>query len=117
AILTLHPAIVARMAVTIDSIAPSRFGINIVTGWQKAEFAQMGLWPGDEHYERRYEYASEYVSIIRELWTTGTSSFRGEYFHLDDCRLEPRPQGHVGIVCAGQSDRGVRFCAEHGDVS
>jgi pyrimidine oxygenase len=37
AILTLPPAIVARMATTIDSIAPGRFGVNIVTGWQIAE--------------------------------------------------------------------------------
>jgi pyrimidine oxygenase len=38
AILTLPPAIVARMAATIDSIAPGRFGINVVTGWQMAEY-------------------------------------------------------------------------------
>lgn len=37
AILTLAPAIAARMATTIDSIAPGRFGVNIVTGWQMAE--------------------------------------------------------------------------------
>jgi pyrimidine oxygenase len=40
AILTLPPAVVARMAVTVDSIAPGRFGINIVTGWQAAEYVQ-----------------------------------------------------------------------------
>lgn len=50
ATLTIPPAIVARMASTIDSIAPGRFGINLVTGWQKAEYSQMGLWPGEEHY-------------------------------------------------------------------
>ena len=50
ATLTLPPAIVARMASTIDSIAPGRFGVNLVTGWQKAEYNQMGLWPGDAHY-------------------------------------------------------------------
>lgn len=33
-ILTLPPAMVARMASTIDSIAPGRFGVNIVTGWR-----------------------------------------------------------------------------------
>ena len=36
ATLTLPPAIVARMAATIDSIAPGRFGVNLVTGWQRA---------------------------------------------------------------------------------
>ena len=45
ATLTLPPAIVARMAATIDDISGGRFGINLVTGWQKAEYSQMGLWP------------------------------------------------------------------------
>ena len=117
AILALHPAVAARMAVTIDSIAPGRFGINIVTGWQQLEFAQMGLWPGKEHYDRRYEYAAEYVQVMRELWQDGVSDFRGEYFQLDDCRLLPRPQGPIGVVCAGQSDTGIEFCARHGDIN
>jgi pyrimidine oxygenase len=49
-ILLLPPAIVARMGVTIDSIAPGRFGINIVTGWQTAEYDQMGMWPGNDYF-------------------------------------------------------------------
>lgn len=117
AILTLHPALAARMAVTIDSVAPGRFGINIVTGWQEREFAQMGLWPGAEHYGRRYQYAAEYVQVLRDLWSDGVSSFDGDYFHLDDCRLLPKPKGHIGVVCAGQSDTGIEFCARHGDIN
>lgn len=46
ATLTLPPAIVARMASTIDSISGGRFGVNLVTGWQKPEYEQMGIWPG-----------------------------------------------------------------------
>ena len=43
AVLTMPPAIAARMAVTIDSISHGRFGINIVSGWQQAEYTQMGI--------------------------------------------------------------------------
>jgi pyrimidine oxygenase len=76
----------------------------------------LGLWPGDWYYERRYDYASEYVSIMRELWATGQCDFKGEFFTMRDCRLSPRPKaGTVPIVCAGQSDRGMRFGAQHGD--
>jgi pyrimidine oxygenase len=116
ATLTLPPAIVARMAVTIDSMAPGRFGVNIVTGWQKGEYAQMGLWPGDGHAATRYEQSSEYVRVMRDLWETGRCDLDGEFFHMEDCRLGPLPQGPIEIVCAGQSDRGMRFCAEYGDV-
>jgi hypothetical protein len=76
----------------------------------------MGLWPGDWFYDRRYDYAREYVTILRELWATGRSDFRGEFFTMTDCRLSPRPQaGRVPIVCAGQSERGMQFCAAYGD--
>jgi pyrimidine oxygenase len=117
AVLTIPPAIVARMTSTIDSISGGRFGVNIVSGWGEAEYSQMGLWPGDAHFTKRYDYSSEYVTVMRELWQTGTSDFKGEYFRMEDCKLSPRPQAHVKIVCAGQSPRGIQFGAEHGDFN
>jgi len=115
AILTLPPAIVARMAATIDSIAPGRFGVNIVSGWAKGEYDQMGLWPGDEYFGYRYEYSEEYVRVMQELWTKGSSDFKGQFFKMDDCVMLPKPSAKIPLVCAGQSERGMRFCAEYGD--
>ena len=117
AVLTIPPAIVARMTSTIDSISGGRFGINIVSGWAKGEYEQMGLWPGEEHFVKRYDYSTEYVTILRELWGTGTSNFKGEYFQMEDCKLSPRPQSYVKVVCAGQSPRGIEFGAAHGDYN
>ncbi|MBM4258697.1 MAG: LLM class flavin-dependent oxidoreductase [Deltaproteobacteria bacterium] len=113
--LTMHPAICARMAVTIDHMSHGRFGLNIVSGWYKDEYQQMGLWPGDEHYETRYDYATEYVTILKELWRDGVSNFKGKYFQLDHCQCKPLPTRDLPIVCAGQSGRGLRFTAEMGD--
>src|SRR5664279_2437958 len=79
ATLTVPPPIVARMATTIDSISHGRFGINIVSGWAKDEYEQMGLWPGEAHFAKRYDYSTEYVTILRELWEKGSSDFKGEY--------------------------------------
>jgi len=115
AVLTMPPPFAARMAVTIDSIAPGRFGMNIVSGWQPTEYQQMGIWPGEAHFAKRYEYCSEYVTIMRELWETGRSNHKGEFFTMDDCRLAPPPSAPIEIVGAAQSDRGMRFVAEHGD--
>ncbi|KAI5860026.1 pyrimidine utilization protein A [Durotheca rogersii] len=118
AVLAVPPAIAARMAVTIDAVAPGRFGLNIVTGWQPAEYAQMGLWPGDAFFGYRYDYASEYVSILRDLWRRGVSDFQGDHFHMDDCRLLPRPSaGDIPVIAAGQSDRGIEFASQHADYN
>lgn len=117
AVLTIPPAIVARMAVTVDSIAPGRFGVNIVSGWHTAEYKQMGLWPGDDFFAHRYDYSSEYVQVMQDLWTHGRSDFKGEHFTMDDCRLLPKPSGQIEIVCAGQSDRGMQFTAQYGNYA
>jgi pyrimidine oxygenase len=116
-ILSLHPAMVARMAATIDDIAPGRFGINIVTGWHREEYAQMGLWPDDDYFSYRYDYATEYVTVLQELWSTGRSNFTGKYFQLDDCMLGPVPAHHVDLISAGASPRGRRFAAEFTDFN
>jgi pyrimidine oxygenase len=117
ATLTLPPAIVARMASTIDSIAPGRFGINLVTGWQKAEYDQMGLWPGEHHYTDRYNYLAEYATVLKELMETGVSDFKGKYFTMNDCRVSPKPTDGVKIICAGSSDEGLAFTAKYADYS
>jgi pyrimidine oxygenase len=113
AVLTMPPPFAARMAVTIDSISKGRFGVNIISGWQRREYTQMGIWPGAEHYRRRYDYCAEYVGIMRELWATGRSDFKGDFFQMDDCRLLPMPTGDIPIICAGQSDAGTRFASTY----
>ncbi|MBD0786430.1 pyrimidine utilization protein A [Vibrio sp. Y2-5] len=115
ATLTLPPAIVARMASTIDSISHGRFGVNLVTGWQKPEYTQMGLWPGDEFFSSRYDYLSEYAQVLRDLWDTGSSDFKGDYFTMEDCRVSPKPQEKMKIICAGSSDAGMAFSAKYAD--
>lgn len=117
ATLVMPPAIVARMASTIDSISGGRFGVNLVTGWQRPEYSQMGMWPGDEHFANRYDYLAEYATILRELWNTGRSDLKGKYFQMDDCRLSPRPQTDVKLICAGSSNAGMAFSAQYADYN
>jgi pyrimidine oxygenase len=117
AVLTMPPPFTARMATTIDSISHGRFGVNIISGWQRREYAQMGIWPGSDHYNRRYDYCSEYVMIMKELWATGQSDFKGDFFQMDDCRCLPMPTRRIPLICAGQSDRGTEFAVAHADYN
>jgi pyrimidine oxygenase len=117
AVLTLPPAMVARMAATIDDVSGGRFGVNIVSGWHKVEYTQMGLWPGDQHFGRRYDYSSEYVQVMQDLWLRGHSDFKGEFFQMDACKLSPRPKSRLPLVAAGQSDRGMAFAAAYCDYN
>jgi pyrimidine oxygenase len=115
--LIIPPAFAARMCNTIDSISHGRFGLNLITGWQRPEYSQMGLWPGDEHFANRYRMLDEYARILRELWDTGRSDFKGRYYQMDDCLVRPRPSGEMKIICAGSSDEGLAFSARWADYA
>jgi pyrimidine oxygenase len=115
--LIIPPAFAARMCNTIDSISHGRFGLNLITGWQQPEYSQMGLWPGDEHFRDRYNMLDEYAGILRELWETGRSDFKGKYYQMDDCLVRPTPTGDMKIICAGSSEAGLAFSAKWADYA
>ena len=115
--LVIPPAFAARMCNTIDSISHGRFGLNLITGWQRPEYSQMGLWPGDEHFRNRYQMLDEYAQILRELWATGVSDFKGQYYQMEDCRVRPLPVGDMKLICAGSSDEGLAFSAKWADYA
>jgi pyrimidine oxygenase len=115
--LIIPPAFAARMCNTIDSISHGRFGLNLITGWQPPEYTQMGLWPGDEHFRNRYQMLDEYAGILRELWETGRSDFKGQYYQMDDCLVRPTPTGDMKIICAGSSEAGLAFSAKWADYA
>lgn len=114
---TINPAVIAKMAATAYDIAGGRFAVNIVAGWNKFEYAQMGLWNDDDYYLNRYEYADEYLTILKRLWTEESVTFQGKYFTLDDCRSWPKPKQMPQIVCAGQSEGALAFVAKEANYS
>lgn len=117
ALLSAHPAIAARMVATIDDVSGGRCGLNVVTGWNRPEYSQMGLWPGDEYFDQRYEYAAEYLDILEKLWTQDETTYEGKFFSLENCKVSPKPSRAIPIVCAGQSPRGIEFTASYGNQS
>jgi pyrimidine oxygenase len=77
----------------------------------------MGVWPGDEHFRNRYKMLDEYAHILRELWAEGVSDFKGDYYQMEDCRVRPKPDGEMKIICAGSSDEGLAFSAKWADYA
>ena len=116
ALLVLHPAYSARMMATLSNMSGGRVGLNVVTGWSSAEYEQMDLWPGSEFYESRYDFAAEYLAVLKDLWTTGTCDRKSDYWNLDDCHCLPMPDHPIPIVSAGQSPAGVDFCDRFADL-
>ncbi len=110
-----HPAVLARMAVTVDHISGGRFELGMGAGWHEREHADHGIdlmRPG-----RRLDAFDEACTIVRDLLRGETVTHAGEHYQLDQARLVPRPvQDHLPLTIGGSGEkRTLRIVAEHAD--
>ena len=113
----VHPVTAAKQAATIDHVSSGRFVMNLVCGWNRPEFDMFGVeWRG---HERRYEYATEWLTLVRRLWTeTDAFDFDGEFFTGKALWSEPKPvQVPLPLMNAGSSATGQAFSARHCDMN
>lgn len=113
--LVQNPAFTAKMMATLDQISEGRAGLNLVTGSYRGEFAQMGAWPEAIDHDQRYDLALEWIQAVKALWTEPSVTMNGRYVTLDDCRSDPKPSTRPFLVCAGTSQKGMRFSSEEMD--
>jgi len=111
-----HPLIAAKEMVTADHIGNGRFGLNLVAGWNEGEFAMFGVAQRD--HEERYEFAQEWIDVIKRAWSGDEFDFDGRYFKLAGVRAKPRPVGGTRpiIMNAGQSGTGQAFAMRNCDA-
>jgi F420-dependent oxidoreductase-like protein len=111
-----HPAVVAKMAATIDHVSSGRLELGMGAAWFELEHQQYGIpFP---RIGARMDMLDEACRIMRSLWTQETTTFEGRHFQLKDARLEPKPvQEHLPLVIGGSGERRtLRIVAEHGDI-
>ncbi|HEY8691239.1 MAG TPA: LLM class flavin-dependent oxidoreductase [Chloroflexota bacterium] len=110
----IHPAIMAKIAVTLDDVSGGRLAINIVSS--DHEFIRMGLYPEDfESY--RHAYIDEWLRVMKLLWTGEPVDFWGDWFTLTGYASNPTPvqKPWPAIIYATSSEAGFKFVAEHCD--
>lgn len=114
-----HPFVVAKMGASLDYISGGRWGLNVVSGWNHAEFSMMGLEIHD--HEKRYEKTTDYLKVIKGLWTAepGTFDFASPWYEINKGWISPLPKTspHPPIINAGTSEAGRNLVANHCDWS
>ena len=110
-----NPAILAKMAVTVDHISGGRLDFGIGAGWHEAEHRGYGIEfpsPG-----ARVAMLDEALTVIRRLWTEDSVTHSGRFFTLTDALCEPKPiqRPHPPIIVGGSKPKMLRVIARHAD--
>ena len=108
-----NPALVAKMACTLDEVSGGRFTLGLGAGWHRPEFDAFGM-PFD-HRASRFEEA---LRIVAPLLRSGRVDFEGRYYAARDCEILPRgPRpGGPPLLLAGAGPRLLRLGAEYADA-
>lgn len=113
-----NPALVAKMATTIDQISHGRFTLSFGAAWFKREHEAYGwTYPSVKERSDRFEEA---CALIRALLTSDTPvDFQGRYYQLESAPLSPASfqKPHIPIMVGGMGEkRTLRTLAKYGDI-
>jgi F420-dependent oxidoreductase-like protein len=112
-----HPAVLAKMAVTLDHVSGGRLEFGLGAGWAENEHTMLGLEFGT--VGDRMDRLEEACQIIRSLWTAPRTSFDGKHYRLTDAIAEPKPvqQPYPPIWIGGRGRRRtLKIAAQYADV-
>jgi probable F420-dependent oxidoreductase len=107
-----NPAILAKMAVTVDEVSGGRLILGLGAGWHQPEFDAFGV-----PFDHRVDRLEEALQIITPLLRTGRVTFEGKYYRAIDCEIVPagpRPSGPP-ILVASFKPRTLRLTARYAD--
>jgi F420-dependent oxidoreductase-like protein len=112
-----HPAVLAKIATTVDVLSNGRLDFGVGAGWNEYEHNSMGLELGNPGPRlRRFEEACE---IWKRLFTQHLTDFDGRYYQLKEARNEPKPiqKPYPPFVIGGGGEQiTLRIVAKYADI-
>ena len=113
-----NPALLAKMASTVDVLSHGRLDFGIGAGWYQHEFDAYGYtFPP---VAERLRMLEESLQVIRAMWTEPYASFAGEHYRIAGAINEPKgvQQPHPPIWVGGSGERvTLRLAAQYGDAT
>ncbi len=112
-----NPAVLTKIATTVDVISKGRLDFGIGAGWNEYEHASMGipLFATGERIRR----LDEACRIYKSLCTEHLTDFDGRYYQLKEARNEPKPvqKPYPPIVIGGSGEQlTLKVVAKYADI-
>lgn len=112
-VMNRHPAVVARMASTLQNASGGRLILGIGIGGAPLEHQAYGIdFPAPPERVARLEEA---VAVIRALWSGGPVTRESPFYPLRDASAFPVPEPAPRIVIGGETPAGARLAGRIGD--
>ncbi len=108
-----NPALLAKMAATLDEVSNGRLILGLGAGWNEPEFEAFGI-----PFDHRLERFKEAVQIIVPMLRTGRVDFEGRYYRARNADLlprGPRPEGPP-ILIGGWGPKMLELTTEYADL-
>ena len=110
-----NPALLAKMATTVDHLSDGRLRLGLGAGWHDEEHAAYGYDFPD--VDTRIDMLEEGLQVVEAMFTQDAPIFEGEHYTIDEAFNEPKPvqDGGPPIVVGGGGPRMLRLAARHAD--
>lgn len=108
-----NPALLAKMAVTLDEVSGGRLILGVGAGNQRGEFEAFGF-----DYEHRFGRFAEAIGVIAALMREGRTTLHGEFYRIEDCEIDPRGPRPSGppLLIGASGPRMLRLAARYADA-
>jgi probable F420-dependent oxidoreductase len=97
------PAVLAKMAATVDEISGGRFVLGLGAGWNRPEFDAFGI-----PFDRRAARFEEALAVIGPLIAGDRVTHHGTFHDVEDAVLSPAPSRPVPLMIGSVGDRVLR---------
>lgn len=109
-----NPALLAKMAATLQYLSGGRLILGLGAGWKEDEYGAYG-YPFPD-IRTRVEQLEEASQILKLLWQKRCASFQGKHYQLADARCEPRPNPLPPLLIGGGGEKyTLPVVAKHAD--
>ena len=112
-----HPALLAKMASTVDVLSHGRLNFGIGAGWYEHEYRAYGYDYPDA--PERLRSLREAVQVIRAMWTQEEATFEGKYYQIRGAINQPEgvQQPHIPLLIGGDGEKvTLKLVAQYGDA-